>query len=133
MKAWIVTPSVGYNLVDTEKVSLDVFGGARYLNIAVDLELETDQISDSGDVWDGIGGVRGRVNLAPKWYLPYYADVGAGESELTWQAFAGVGWRFKHVDAIAGWRYLEYKFKGSSPVLEGLTVNGPQIGVTWKI
>jgi hypothetical protein len=124
-KAWIVTPSVGYNLVDAERGSLDVFAGARYLWIDVGLNLDfsgplggggSAQISDSSSVWDGIVGVRGDVDFGPKVFLPYYADVGGGQSNLTWQAFAGVGWRFKHVDAIAGWRYLEYKFKGSSPV-----------------
>lgn len=140
MEAWIVTPSVGYKLVDAERGTLDVFAGARYLWLDVELKLKTvgplttrsDRISDSGSVWDGIVGFRGYVDFGPNVFLPYYADVGGGESDLTWQAFAGAGWRFKHVDAIVGWRYLEYKFKGSSPVLEGLTVNGPQIGVTWK-
>jgi hypothetical protein len=140
MDAWIVTPSVGYNLVDAERGTLDVFAGARYLWINVELKLQTvgplttrsDRISDSGSVWDGIVGVRGDVDFGPKVFLPYYADVGGGQSNLTWQAFAGVGYRFKHVDAIVGWRYLDYEFKGSSPVLESLTVNGPLIGVTWK-
>jgi hypothetical protein len=141
MEAWIVTPSVGYKLVDAERGTLDVFAGARYLWIDVELKLgisgplgggRSDRISDSGSVWDGIVGVRGYVDFGPNVFLPYYADVGGGESDLTWQAFAGVGWRFKHVDAIVGWRYLDYEFKGSTALLESLTVNGPQIGVTWK-
>ena len=141
MKAWIVTPSVGYNLVDAERGTFDVFAGARYLWIDVGINLDISgplgggrsaRISDSGSVWNGIVGVRGDVDFGPKVLLPYYADVGGGQSDLTWQAFAGVGYRFKHVDAIAGWRYLEYKFKGSSPVLDDLTVKGPQVGVTFK-
>jgi hypothetical protein len=40
VQAWVVTPSVGYNLVDTQRVSLDVLGGARYLDLKVDLALE---------------------------------------------------------------------------------------------
>lgn len=138
MRAWIVTPSVGYNLVDAERVSLDVFGGARYLYLDVGLQLQTvgptsgfAKISDSADVWDGIGGLRGRVNLAPKWYLPYYADVGTGESDLTWQAFAGIGYRFKRLELVAGYRYLKWEFD-KDDLLTDLTVKGPQIGIAWK-
>ena len=43
------------------------------------------KISDSGDVWDGIVGLRGNVKLDKYWYLPYYFDVGTGASDLTWQ------------------------------------------------
>ena len=138
MTAWIVTPRVGYNLIDTEKGSLDVYAGARYLNIETDISLLTvvgpivnsDQISESGTWWDGIVGVKGRVNLAPKWYLPYFLDGGAGDTKSVVNAFAGVAYQFKHVDAIAGYRYLEWNFKDSSPVGD-LTVKGPLIGVTW--
>jgi hypothetical protein len=138
IEAWIVTPSVGYNLIDTEKGSLDVFGGARYLWIDVPLKLKTevgpltrsDSVSTNGEVWDGIVGVRGQVNLAPKWYAQYYLDGGAGESKSTWQGYVGGAYRFKKVDAFAGYRYLNYKFKDSADLHE-LTVKGPQIGVKW--
>ena len=26
--------------------------------------------------------------------VPYYADLGAGDSDLTWQLFGGIGYRF---------------------------------------
>jgi hypothetical protein len=138
IKAVVATPTVGYNLIDTEKGSLNVIGGARYLWIDVPVDLKTvvgpttrsDSLSPSGSGWDGIVGVRGQVNLAPKWYAQYYLDGGAGKSKSTWQGYAGVGYRFKNVDAVAGYRYLHYKFEDSSD-LDELTVKGPQIGVKW--
>jgi len=27
-----------------------------------------------------------------KWFVPYYLDVGTGESDLTWQAMGGIGY-----------------------------------------
>lgn len=45
-------------------------------------------------------------------------------------AFAGVGYQFKHADAISGYRHLEWNLKEGSPVGD-LTVKGPLIGVTW--
>lgn len=143
IKAWIVTPTVGYNLIDTDKGSLNLIGGARYLKIEVPIGLTTtlstpilgsttrsDSLSPSGSVWDGIAGVRGQVNLAPKWYGQYYLDGGAGQSQSTWQGYVGVGYRFSKVDAVAGYRYLNYKFKDGS-ALHDLTVKGPQLGIKW--
>jgi hypothetical protein len=137
MKGWVVTPHVGYTLIDTANGSLDAFAGVRYLYLKANLALTTvgpittryDQIADSGTVWDGIVGVRGRVNLAPKWFVPYYADVGTGESKLTWQLFSGVGYRFKSFDAFVGYRYLDWKFKNGAPVFEDLNFSGPIVGV----
>jgi len=45
-------------------------------------------------VWDVVIGVRGHANLNRQWYLPYQLDIGAGQSDLTWQAAGGIGYRF---------------------------------------
>ena len=47
---WVITPVVGYNLVDTGRSRLDILGGARYLYIKADLQLEALglQADDSG-------------------------------------------------------------------------------------
>jgi hypothetical protein len=62
---------------------------------------------ESGSVWDGIVGARGHVNLTEKWYLPFYADIGTGQSKLTWQALGGIGYRFKWFDFTVAYRYLQ--------------------------
>ena len=88
MQSWVVTPAVGYNLIDNEKINLTLLAGARYLWIKSTLEIKRSnrfkyrehKFSDSGDVWDGIVGVRGHVPLTEKWYLPYYFDIGTGQS-----------------------------------------------------
>jgi hypothetical protein len=136
LKAWIVTPNVGYNLIDTEKGTLDVIVGARYITFDIDLDLTAVgpvttrkfQLSDSPRNWDGIVGIRGQLNLAPTWYLQYYADVGEGDSKATYQAFAGVGYRFKSVDAVVGYRYLAYEFE-PNPAVRKLNFSGPIAGV----
>jgi len=50
------------------------------------------KVDVSDTIWDGIVGFKGRVALGSdkKWYIPYYADVGTGQSDLTWQVLAGV-------------------------------------------
>jgi hypothetical protein len=140
MTSWIVTPTVRYNLVDSERVSFNVLAGARYLYLESKIKAQvvgplmtrSGVISGSGDVWDGIVGGNGQVKLAPNWYLPYYADIGTGQSDLTWQGFAGIGYQFEHVGAVAGYRYLTWNFKNSTNVFENLTVKGPMFGVQFK-
>ena len=128
LTGWVVTPAVGYNLVDTERVRLDILGGARYLYLGLDLRLGPNRVEDSGSVWDGIVGVRGSLNLTEKWYLPYHLDVGTGDSDLTWQAFGGVGYRFNKFDVVLAYRYLSWNFDGSHE-LDDLNFHGPFAGI----
>jgi len=140
MESWVVTPVVGYSVIDTEKVRMEVLAGARYLYIKPELEFDITgplnsrekNISDSGDVWDGIIGIRGEVNLAKDWYAPYYADIGTGDSDYTWQAMAGVGYRINNaVDVVAAYRYLEWKFEDNK-VLDSMDISGPLVGLKFR-
>ncbi len=139
VRGWVLTPSVGYNLIHTEKLVLDALAGARYLQLDATLEAQSfgplgfraASVSDSGSAWDGIVGVRGRVNLAEKWYLTYYADIGAGESDLTWQALAGVGYRFRGADAVLAYRSLDWNLDDGGLFGE-LNFSGPFLGVKFQ-
>ena len=128
LSGWIVTPAVGYNLVETERVRIDVVGGARYLYLDLDLRYGSIPVEDSGSVWDGIVGVRGSFNLTEKLYLPYQLDIGTGESDFTWQGFGGIGYRFKWFDVIGAYRYLKWDF-GSGKELDDLELHGPFGGI----
>ena len=57
----------------------------------------------SVDQWDGIVGAKGEFRLGDehKWVVPYYVDVGTGDSDVTWQAELGVGYRFGWGDIAA--------------------------------
>ncbi len=72
-------------------------------------------------------GVTGEINLNDKWYAPYYLDVGTGGSNMTWQAMAGVGYRFEKVDAYLTYRYMDYDFDDNK-VFKDLNMGGPMIG-----
>lgn len=132
MKAWVVTPMVTYNVMQSDRVSLDLLAGARYLYIKVGLEIDPlPKAWSSGDGWDGIVGVKGKVDLKENWYLPFHFDVGTGDTDVTWQAFGGVGYKFSKFDLIAGYRYLDWDFdddnKGGD-TFNDLTISGPIIG-----
>ena len=53
--------------------------------------------------WDGIVGVKGRWHFGAehRWFVPYYVDIGTGDSDFTWQAMAGIGYSWAHWDV---WR-----------------------------
>ncbi len=135
MKSWVITPQVRYNLIENQKGSLDVLGGARYLWLDAKLKVKSSgpledregDVSDSDGVWDAIVGVSGHLNLSEQWYVPYYLDVGAGQTDLTWQAFAGIGYRFERVDAILGYRYIDWDFD-DSPVFDDMNLSGFFLG-----
>ena len=137
---WVLNLLGAYNLFADQQVSLDVLAGARYLDLEVDFDLGlaaagygvAKSVSASGDVWDGVVGVKGRVNLNDRWYLPYYVDVGAGQSDLTWQAFGGVGYSFDWGDLSVVYRHIEWELDGGGKGLDNINFSGPAAAVTWS-
>ena len=82
--------------------------------------------------WDAIVGVKGRYTLGrnSSWFVPYYLDVGTGDSDLTTQAMIGVGRSFGWGDLVGSWRYLGYNMK-SGQGLKDLSFNGPMVSAVF--
>ena len=132
LSSWIITPMVGYEVVQADQFSLNVIAGLRYLYLNADVDLRNADpagpaygvsASDSGDNWDGIIGVRGDIIFATDWFIPYHLDIGTGDSDFTWQAFAGLGYHFKHFDILAGYRYLSWDFDDND-VIDDMNLSG---------
>ena len=146
LKGNVLTLTGVYGISQAPQAQADLVFGARMLKLdqtlgwtfngnlgAVPLQTRTGS-SDAGLTnWDAIVGVKGRVNFGEglKWFMPYYADIGAGQSQLTWQAMAGLGYSFGWGDIVAVWRYLDYDFKSDS-TLQSLTMNGPAVGIAFR-
>ena len=93
----------------------------------------TGGLSANKSVWNGIGGVRGRLYLRDadwfgggKFFVPYYFDIGAGGSNLTWQIFSGVGYQANRIGVSVGYRFLSFQ-QGSSSVVQKMSLGGPII------
>ena len=86
-----------------------------------------EEYSDSEHVLDGIVGLRGMTALSDKWYVNYHADIGTGDSDLTWQALVGLNYRFSNVDAAFGYRYLKWELNDDT--FDDLDISGPYAGV----
>ena len=131
---WALGLAAGYSLSDTSKGRSDVIFGARYLDLETSLKFTagtaSKQVSETGGVWDGVIGFRGRINTQGNWYIPYYLDVGAGQSDLTWQVIAGAARQFNWGDLTFAYRHLEWELPSDIPIKE-FSFSGPIIQAKW--
>ena len=132
VETFLLSAYGGYNIIDSESFKMDAIAGLRYLNFGVKLDFSLNNfntgIDKSVDVYDGVIGVRGEYNINENWFLPYLVDVGAGDSELTWQASASVGYRFDWGDALLTYRYLHYT---EDAFIQEFDLYGPKIGLNF--
>ena len=133
LKALISTSGVGYRVYNQSHTTLDAVLGVRYLGLKARLDATvpgqpTVREEESGSNWDAVIGLRGKTDLNEKWYLTYYADVGAGDSDSTWQALGAVNYRLEKVDLTLGYRYLDWKLGKFGP-FHDLNLSGAFAGV----
>ena len=145
LESWVWTLTGYYRALDQPGMTLDVVAGARYLD--VEQKVNWDITGNVGPIpvpdrtgaakadlknWDAIIGVRGSIAFGAKnaWFVPYYFDVGAGDSDLTWQGVAGLGYAFHWGEVAAVWRYLDYDL--SDKAIKDMSFSGPVIGVTFR-
>lgn len=146
LKGWVWTLGGAYRAVSKPDYSLDLIGGARSLNVRQTLSWRFS--GDIGSIalpdvagtrkanqrnWDAIVGVKGRYAFGEdrRWFVPYYVDIGAGESRFTWQAMGGLGYSFGWGDIVAAWRYTDYQMK-SGATIEEMNFSGPAIAAVFR-
>ena len=140
---WTLTGT--YRVAATDSSTLDVIAGARLFaeKIKVDWTLNGNigsiplpgragTVSANEDYYDGVVGIKGRAAFGGdrKWFFPYYGDIGTGNSKLTWQLMAGLGYAFNWGELIGGWRHVGYEFKSGSPV-SSTNFDGPMLGAAF--
>ncbi|WP_205626536.1 hypothetical protein [Ruegeria profundi] len=141
LKGFSSTFGAGYKIMQNAGTTLHAVGGVRFLWLDSEVEVNaTESISGSpidgqvitdkevGNNWDAIIGLRGVTELNDKWYLSYYGDVGAGNSELTWQASLAANYRMARADLVFGYRYLDFDLDDFGPI-DDLNLGGPFVGV----
>lgn len=127
-----------YAVVDRPGLRFDVAGGFRYNDVDIDVRLVGNQAAtrsfSSSDSWvDPLVGFRVTADFTDRWYGTAFADVGGfgvdNASDLTWQAYAGVGYRFNDTWSVqGGYRTLsiDRDFDGRDV---SLGLYGPVLGV----
>lgn len=112
----------------SEDSNFEVGLGARYAEFDNELTIGLGSASRERDALDGFGAVRGTWPIAERWYVQAYGDVGAGDSDLTWQASAMVGYEISTWGLGLGYRILDYDFEEGSDEVD-LTFSGLFLGV----
>lgn len=102
--------------------------GMRYFSM--DTELEVGVISADSDhsSFDGFAAGRASWPFAGRWNMTLYGDVGAGDSDLTWQGSALLGYRVSNWGLGVGYRAIDYDFEEGNDELD-LTLEGLLFGV----
>lgn len=145
LKGWAWTLAGTWRVASDPASKMDVLAGARLFDLRQTFEYELTGNVGSIPVagrsgtseaklsnWDAVVGVKGRLAFGEdrKWFVPYYADIGTGESDLTFQVMGGLGYSFGWGDVVAAWRYLDYDMKSGNKI-ESMTFNGPAIAAVF--
>jgi hypothetical protein len=129
-----------YTVARAPTWNFDVLAGFRYLAMDADLKWDlqgsrdilatSGRVSQDSTLWDGIVGVKGQVRLGDgRWFMPYYADIGTGDSNWTWQALLGLGYTFGWGDVNLSIRSLSYDFDKNDT---DLRMTGPVLGASFR-
>ena len=140
MISWLVNPGVSFEAYrSTGGTTLNVFLGARYLYLKSALSLAAsgplgadETVEESTSIWNGLAGLYGKIWLAKHWYIPYYLDIGTGESDFTWQGEAGINYDWRWGMAGLGYRYLDFD-QGTDSWVRGWSLHGFWLGVGFRV
>lgn len=135
----IYTVTASYTLHNSKDVYLDALLGARVLNNNGSTSFNVDgypllRKNINTTVTDPVVGVKGRFRISDsEYFVPFYVDVGGGggNTQVTTQAYLGVGRAFDWGDVELVVKNLYYKQKNQG-VTSNLDLFGAGVGVTFK-
>jgi len=132
--------TTGYRIQD-HKTKLDVLAALRYTKVDVDANVVITTVpgivfpggatsASVSESWvDVVIGARVLHPLTQNWTLVGYADIGAGGSDLTYQAIMGANWQFaKDYSAKFGYRYMDWDYDKNNFVWN-MTTSGIYAGL----
>jgi hypothetical protein len=121
---FILTPKVGYRLVDSRIVKIAALTGFRYWHFSENLKLVPSNLnlsfSDSQNWVDPLVGGRILANLSPKISVSIGGDVGGWNtgSVLDYQIVGALGYRIKPAVVLqAGYRYLAVDYRNGGKTI----------------
>ena len=134
---FILTPKIGYRLVDSEIVKIDALTGFRYWHFGANLRLSTSETStqtfSGSENWvDPLVGGRILANLSPKISVSIGGDVGGWNtgSLIDYQIGGVLGYRIKPAVVLqVGYRYLATDYRSGGTTIN-LVTSGVLFGAT---
>ncbi len=135
----VVTPKIGYRIVDGEKVKIDALVGFRYWYLGESLAFQPqlfNGFSKSQSWIDGVAGGKFEFALSPKASITVAGDAGGGGSQLDYQAVGILGFRVSRKMVLdLGYRYLYVNYRNNLPAgfLLDAHTSGAVLGVTFNL
>jgi len=129
------TSYFGYRVIQTDRFIMDLQAGFRMASMGLELELTPGTRPGISRYWtrtwiDPVVGLRTRTYLTDWLFVPIRGDIGGfgANSELTWQAFAGLGFQVSRWGAvIVGYRSLGYNYDQDN-FEYNVNTHGPLLG-----
>jgi hypothetical protein len=122
--------AAGYSFAE----NLWVIAGVRYFSLDSDIgfQLEIAPEIEVSESWtDLFAGLLWRPKLGERWTFSGRLDVGAGGSDLVWNASAIIDYRIgKWAAILAGYRHLDYDYKNNNNGIEvDMSLSGPVVAL----
>jgi hypothetical protein len=131
---FILTPGVGYRIVDSDKLKIDGIAGFRYWHLGESLEFTPSLVggvSGSQNWVDALGGARIHIPLSQKAMITIRGDAGGGGANSDYQVAGLLGYKISEKCVLqAGYRYLDVNYRNSSSFSYNTATSGLLLGVT---
>jgi hypothetical protein len=131
----VITPKIGYRVVDGKRVKVDALFGVRYFHFKNSLTLQPVQegggFSDSVNWVDAVAGGKIEAMLTPKVVLTIAGDAGGGGARSDYQVAGLLGYKLNRKCILqAGYRYLSVNYRPQSTFVYDVTQSGIVLGAT---
>jgi hypothetical protein len=138
VKEFILTPKIGYRIVDAPRVKVDALAGFRYWHLGTSLDLSANNLSrsfsQSANWVDFVGGAKMEAQVSSKAYITIAGNAGGGAANSDYEVFGGLGYRVtKSCVLVGGWRYMSVNYRPSNGFVYDNVVSGVLIGATFNM
>jgi hypothetical protein len=126
IKNLILEGGGGYQVADR----FWIIAGLRYFKIDPTVSFQVLPDIDPSTSWtDAFAGVMWRPKLGNRWTLGTRFDIGAGGSDLVWNALAVIDFQIASWAAVfAGYRHMDYDYSSDSNILKyDVAMSGPVV------
>ena len=133
----MLAPQVGYAVFTGPKATLHAVAGVRYWHVNAELTAIQPSMTSGAETtaeWvDGIVGADVRATpWGPRWQLLAYADLGAGGSNLTWQAVGGVAYELSPCCGVGlVYRHLDVDYD-TERLVNDVAMSGPALSFAFR-
>lgn len=132
----ILTPGIGYRLVDHKKIKADALFGLRYWHVNGSITLLPAQVGISGttDWVDALGAGQITAMLTPKLFVAVVGNAGAGAANSDYEVVGLFGVQVAKKWALkAGYRYMAVSYRPRSTFVYDVAQSGIVFGATWSV